>query len=136
NLLNGPGSADIRQGNDLVVIREKDRAIGASDQLRYLVLAQVAVEPRLEVEPVSFIDDEGVEGTWRGVDEASRAAEQACDLRATEVPGQALLIHGPRRRISRHVLGQESLAGKACEQVDGHHRLACSWAALDDDHLP
>src|SRR5690606_12097386 len=71
DLLNGPSSADICQGNDLVVIREKDRAIGASDQFRDLVLAQVAVEPRLEVEPVSFIDDEGVEGTWRGVDEAS-----------------------------------------------------------------
>src|SRR5690606_25014539 len=71
NLLDGPSSADICQGNDLVVICEEDRAVGASDQFRDLVLAQVAVEPRLEVEPVGFIDDEGVEGTWRSLDKAS-----------------------------------------------------------------
>src|SRR5690606_5529518 len=65
NLLDGSSSADICQGNDLVVVDEEDRAMGASDQLSDLVLAQVAVESRLQVEPVGLVDDQGAEGVRR-----------------------------------------------------------------------
>src|SRR5690606_38662637 len=41
NLLDGAGGADVRERNDLVVVYEENGAVGAADQLRDLVFAQV-----------------------------------------------------------------------------------------------
>jgi hypothetical protein len=61
-----PG-ADVLEGHPLVLVEEEDGDVGGVDELLDLVVAQVLVEPRLLVQPVRLVDDEGPEGAGSAV---------------------------------------------------------------------
>jgi len=88
----------------LVFIEEKDGEGGGIDEFLDLVLAEVAEESGLLVQPVCFIDDQPAEGVGRSRCEGPGADEEIGDARFLQGAGEFRLIDGTRGAVLGDIL--------------------------------
>ncbi|MCY1351448.1 hypothetical protein D9M69_377130 [compost metagenome] len=75
-------AANVAECDALILVDEKDRALGRLNELLDLVFTQVAVKPTLFVETMGFVDDQHVEAVRLRIDKGTRACEHIRELAA------------------------------------------------------